>query len=90
MIGHIIQPLNLRALIYKIPAWYIITVQQMVVLAADATCDFSFLKSEMKHWILEVMEELSATGELTENIGRSVGLEFGSLNMLNWRWQVKS
>ena len=61
----------------------------MVIFAADTTCDFSFLKSGMKNCILEIREELSATGELTENIGRRVGLEFSVLDMLNLRWQVK-
>lgn len=36
------------------------------------------------------MGKMSATGELTENIGRTVCLEFGVLDMFNLSWQVKS
>lgn len=61
----------------------------MVAVADDASCYFCFLKSETEDGILEVMEVLRATGELTGNKGRRVGLEFGVSDMLNLRWTVE-
>lgn len=61
----------------------------MVAVADDASCYFCFLKNETEDGILEVMEVLSATGELAGNKGRTVGLEFGVSDMLNLRWTVE-
>lgn len=47
----------------------------MVVATGDASC--YFLKSRIEDQILEVIEGLSATEELTGNKGRRVDLEFG-------------
>lgn len=41
-----------RVFIYKIPAWYIVTVQQMEVVAATAGFYFHFLSSVIEDWIL--------------------------------------
>lgn len=49
---------------------------------------FCFVKSETEYQILEVMENLNVTVELTGNNGR-VGLEFGVLDMLNLRWRLE-